>query len=176
MIGVDGLTEKDLTPYFYPADEDINRVGVVGIFLGHYFYWDARKQLEIVKQHGFSIKEDGNIEGTYTNYENLDEKMHGLHDYLKYIKYGFGRATDHACIDIRNNRLSRKDGLKLVQQFDGKYPHYSIAEFEKYSGMTKGEIDKVLDSFTNPILFAQDDNGNFKKDAEGNLIRNFEIL
>jgi N-acetyl sugar amidotransferase len=175
MVGVDGLTEKDLTPYFYPSDEDIERVGVVGIFLGHYFFWDARKQLDIVKQHGFSVKEDGPIEGTYTNYENLDEKMHGLHDYLKFVKYGFGRATDHACIDIRNNRISREEGLKLVKEFDGKYPHFGVSEFVKYSGMTKEEIDSILDSFTNSILFQQDENGNFIKDSEGNLIRNFEV-
>lgn len=175
MVGVDGLTEKDLTPYFYPSDEDIDRVGVVGVFLGHYFFWDARKQLEIVRQHGFSVKEDGPIEGTYTNYENLDEKMHGLHDYLKFVKYGFGRATDHACIDIRNNRISREEGLELVKEFDGKYPHFGVSEFVKYSGMTKEEIDSILDSFTNPILFQQDENGNFLKDSEGNLIRNFEV-
>ncbi len=175
MIGVDGLTEKDLTPYFYPSDEDINRVGVVGIFLGHYFFWDARKQLEVVKKHGFSVKEDGPVEGTYTNYENLDEKMHGLHDYLKFVKYGFGRATDHACIDIRNKRLTREEGLELVKKYDGKYPHESINEFERYSGMSRIEIDKILDSFTNSILFEQDENGNFKKDADGNLIRTFEV-
>lgn len=175
MVGVDGLTEKDLTPYFYPSDEDIDRVGVVGIFLGHYFFWDARKQLEIVKKHGFSVKEDGPVEGTYTNYENLDEAMHGLHDYLKFVKYGFGRATDHACIDIRNKRLTREEGLKLVKQYDGKYPKYGISEFVKYSGMSQSEVDDIIDSFANPILFAQDDNGKFRRDADGNLIRNFEV-
>jgi N-acetyl sugar amidotransferase len=175
MVGVDGLTEKDLTPYFYPSDEDIDRVGVVGLFLGHYFFWDAQKQLEIVKKHGFVVKEDGPVEGTYTNYENLDEKMHGLHDYLKYVKYGFGRATDHACIDVRNNRLTREEGLKLVKQYDGKYPNYGVDEFVKYSGMTKEEIDVILDSFTSSILFTQDESGNFIKDAQGNLVRNFDF-
>lgn len=175
MIGVDGLTEKDLTPYFYPSDEEINKVGVVGIFLGHYFFWDAKKQLEVVKKHGFSVKEDGPVEGTYTNYENLDEKMHGLHDYLKYVKYGFGRATDHASIDVRNNRLTRDEGLELVKKYDGKYPHFGVEEFVKYSDLSKREIDDILDSFTNPILFAQDDDGKFIKDDEGNLVRNFEF-
>ncbi len=175
MVGVQGITEKELTPYFYPKDEDIERVGVTGIFLGHYFFWDARKQLEIVKEHGFSVKEDGNIEGTYTNYENLDEKLVGLHDYLKYVKYGFGRATDHACIDIRNSRLSRAEGLALVKQFDGKYPHYAVNEFIKYSGMSKIEIDNVIDSYTNPVFFKKNEDGSFKRDDEGNLIKNFEI-
>jgi len=175
MIGVDGLTEKDLTPYFYPSDEDIQRVGVFGLFLGHYFFWDARKQLEIVKQHGFSVKEDGPVEGTYTNYENLDEKMHGLHDYLKYIKYGFGRATDHACIDIRNKRLTREEGLDLLRKYEGKYPHQSINAFIEYSKMTKEEIDNVLDSFTNPMLFAQAEDGSFIRDSLGNLTRIFDF-
>ena len=175
MVGVDGLTERELTPYFYPSEEELKKVGIVSVFLGHYFFWDARRQLEIVKQHGFSVKEDGPVEGTYTNYENLDEKMHGLHDYLKFVKYGFGRATDHACIDIRNNRLTRDEGLKLVKQYDGKYPHLSINEFITYSGMSKAEIDAIVDSFTNPLLFARDEQGAFLKDEQGNLIRNYEV-
>lgn len=175
MIGVNGLTKKELSPYFYPSDEEIERVGVTGVFLGSYFFWDARKQLEVIKKNGFSIKEDGPIEGTYTNYENLDEKLVGLHDYLKYVKYGFGRATDHVGIDIRNKRISRQEGVKLVKEFDGKYPSYGISEFIKYSGMSKEEIDSIIDSFTNPVLFAQDEKGNFKKDPEGNLVRNFEV-
>jgi N-acetyl sugar amidotransferase len=175
MIGVDDLTAKELTPYFYPSDEELEETGITSLFLGHYFFWDARKQLEVVKNHGFEVKEDGPVEGTYTNYENLDEEMHGLHDYLKFVKYGFGRATDHACIDIRNNRLTREEGLNLVKMYDGKYPHLSVNAFIEYSGMTKEEIDEILDSYTNPVLFKMNDDGAFEKDSEGNLIRNFEI-
>ena len=175
MVGVEGITLKDLTPYQYPSDADIERVGVTGIFLGHYFFWDARKQLQIVKQHGFAVKEDGPIEGTYTNYENLDEKLVGLHDYLKYVKYGFGRASDHACIDIRNKRLSRADALELVRRHDGKYPHFAVTSFMEYSGLSKAEIDRVIDSFTNPMLFQQKADGSFARDSDGNLIRTFEL-
>ena len=137
---------------------------------------DARKQLEIVKKVGFSVKEDGPLEGTYTNYENLDEKLVSLHDYLKFVKYGFGRATDHVNIDIRNGRLTREEGKKLVKEFDGKYPHFGVKSFIEYSGLNKVEIDNVIDSFTNPILFKQDISGNFQRDEEGNLIKNFEVL
>ena len=95
---------------------------------------------------------------------------------MKFVKYGFGRASDHACIDIRNNRLTREEGLELVKKYDGRYPHYAISEFIKYSGMSKAEIDVVIDSFTNQILFEQDENGNFKKDIDSNLVRNFKVL
>jgi N-acetyl sugar amidotransferase len=175
MVGVEGLTEKELSPYYYPSDEEINRVGVTGVFLGSYFFWDARKQLEIVKQYGFRVKEDGPIEGTYTNYENLDEKLVGLHDYLKYVKYGFGRATDHVGIDIRNKRMTRSEGLELVKAYDGKYPYDGVNNFVEYSGISKEEIDAIIDSFTNPILFKQDENGKFLRDESGNLVRNFEL-
>lgn len=175
MVGVEGLTEKELTPYFYPSDEDINRVGVTGIFLGSYFFWDARKQLEIVKKYGFKVKEDGPLEGTYTNYENLDEKLVSLHDYLKFVKYGFGRTTDHVGIDIRNNRMTRQHAVELVKMYDGKYPHWGVQNFIEYSGMTKHEIDSVIDSFTNPMLFKTNIDGSFVRDEAGNLIKNFEV-
>lgn len=175
MIGVDGITEKELTPYFYPSDEDIERVGVTGLFLGHYFFWDARKQLEIVKEYGFKIKEDGPVEGTYTDYENIDEKLVGLHDYLKFVKYGFGRASDHACLDVRNKRISRKEAVDLVKEYDGKYPHWGINNFIEYSGMEKEEVDQIIDSFTNPILFKTDKEGNFVRDENFNLILNSPI-
>ncbi len=174
MIGVKNITEKELTPYFYPTDEDIERVGVTGLFLGSYFFWDARKQLEIVKKHGFKIKEDGPLEGTYTNYENLDERLVGLHDYLKYVKYGFGRATDHVCIDIRNKRMTRQEGVEKVMEFDGKYPHFGVKSFIEYSGISKKEIDEVIDSFTNPILFKQNGDGSFARDKNFNLIPLFK--
>ena len=177
MIGVRGITTKELTPYFYPSDEDIERVGVRGLFLGHFFFWDARKQLDIImKETGFKIKEDGSVEGTYTNYENIDEKLVGLHDYLKFVKYGFGRATDHVCIDIRNGRLTRQEGLKLVKEYDGKYPHYAVKSFVEYSGMSFEEIDNVIDSFTNPVLFKQDNNKAFVRDENKNLEREYEIV
>lgn len=173
MIGVDGITKEDLIPYIYPKDEDLKRVGVTGLFLGYYFKWDARQQLEIDKEHGFSVKEDGPIEGTYTNFENLDEATVGLHDYLKFTKYGLGRATDHACLDIRNKRITRAEGVELVRKYDGKYPYYAVKNFIEYTGLTKQEIDDIIDQFTNKQIFEFDKNGKPIRDVVGNLIHKF---
>ncbi len=171
MIGVEGITKKDLLPYIYPDIADLKRVGVTGLFLGYYFKWDARRQVEIDKKMGFNVKEDGPIEGTYTNYENLDESTVGLHDYLKFVKYGFGRATDHACLDIRNGRMSRQEGLDLVKKYDGKYPHYGVKKFCEYTGLSKKEIDETIDAFTNKRIFVCDKRGNLVRDMAGNLIK-----
>ena len=169
MIGVNGITKKDLTPYWYPSDKEIKQVGVTGIFLGSYLKWDARKQLEYVKENGFKVSTSP-LEGTYTNFENLDESLVSLHDYLKFVKYGFGRATDHVNIDIRNKRISREEGIKLLEMYEGKFPYYGVAKFQEYSGMSFEEISKIINSFTNPIIFATNEIGEFKRDMAGNLV------
>ncbi|OGY45520.1 MAG: flagellin modification protein, PseA [Candidatus Buchananbacteria bacterium RIFCSPHIGHO2_01_FULL_44_11] len=170
MVGVGGITKEDLLPYTYPSQEELDTVGVTGLFLGYYFPWDARRQVAVIKNYGFNVKDDGPIEGTYTNYENLDESTVGLHDYLKFVKYGFGRATDHACLDIRNQRISRAEGLMLIKKYDGKYPYYGIKKFMEYTGLTKKDVDGIIDSFTNKQIFELDDDGNFKRDIAGNLV------
>ena len=171
MIGVAGIMRADMLPYIYPSDEELGAVGIKGIFLGDYMKWDAKPQVELMKKHGFSVKEDGPVEGTYTNYENLDDNMVAIHDYLKFVKFGFGRATDHACIDIRNHRLTRDEGVDLVKKYDGKFPHKGYAEFLEFFQITPEEFFKIIDSFTNKALFTTDEKGRLVRDKDGNLIK-----
>jgi len=176
MVGVDGITRQDLLPYFYPADEEIALVGVTGLFLGYFFKWNAREQLGVVQQLGFKVKEDGPVETTYTNYENLDCYSMSIHDYLKWIKYGFGRATDHACLDIRNGVISRAEGARLVRKYDGKLPLKALDRFLEYTEMNKQEFFSVVDRFANPIIFEKNIDGSFKRDIDDNLVMRAEFL
>lgn len=173
MVGVDGLAKQDLLPYFYPAEKELSVVGIHGVFLGYYFKWDAKTQVEIMKKYGFSVKADGSVEGTYTNYENLDDAIVHIHDYLKFVKYGFGRATDHACIDIRNGRFTRKQAAKLVQEYDGKLHQKPLLMFLDYYNLRREEFIRIVGSFTNKALFETDKRGQLKRDKNGNLIRKF---
>ncbi len=171
MVGYDGMTRAEMVSYFYPSSEELVRAQVRGIFLGYYFKWDARSQVELMKQYGFSVKEDGPVEGTYTNYENLDEDLESVHDYLKFVKFGFGRATDHACLDVRNGRLPREEAVQLVERFDGKYPWNGVQKFLDFSGMSQKEFDAVVDSFTDKALFQTDANGALLRDSKRNLLK-----
>lgn len=166
----EGIPASDLTPYIYPADEALKAADISSIFLGYYFKWDAVSQVDAVKKLGFQVKEDGPVEGTYTNYENLDCAFTAIHDYLKFVKFGFGRTTDHACIDIRNGRLSRDEAIDLVTKYDGKYPSIALPRFLEYIELTKTQFDATVDSFTNRHIFEMDSAG-FKRDQEGNLIK-----
>lgn len=175
MIGVDGLTKKDLSLYTYASDEDINRVGVTGLFLGYYFKWDLRKVLEKSKKNGFSVA-DRPVETTYENFENLDCYSNHLHDYLKYVKYGFGRATDNACLDIRLGYINRDEGVRLINKYDGIPPHKAIKEYLKYTGFTQKEFNKIVDSYTNKRIFERNKDGEFLRDIDGSLIRKEKYL
>lgn len=175
MIGVDGITEKDLYLYIYPSDEEIEKVGVTGVFLGYYFPWDTRRQTEKVLKSGFKVA-SRHIETTYTDFENLDCHSMTVHDYLKYVKYGFGRATDHACLDVRNKDITREQAVRLVNKYDGRYPHEAIREFCKFTGLSKEEFDNIIDAFTNKKIFVMDGNGRFARDIDGSLVRKDEFI
>ncbi len=175
MIGVDGLTKRDLSLYTYANDEDIHKVGVKGLFLGYYFKWDLREVLKKSKEYGFSVQ-DRPVETTYENFENLDCYSNHLHDYLKYVKYGFGRATDNACLDVRLGYISREEAIRLVNKYDGIPPKKAIKEYLKYTGFTQEEFDKIVDSYTNKRIFKRDENGKFLKDIDGSLVRKEEYL
>jgi len=175
MVGVEGLTQKDLSLYYYASDEDIHRVGVTGLFLGYYFKWDLRDILKKVKKYGFNVS-DSLVETTYENFENLDCYSNHLHDYLKYVKYGFGRATDNACLDIRLGYITREEGVRLVNKYDGRLPRKAIKEYLSYTGFTQNEFDKIVDSYTNKRIFMRDSSGVFIRDIDGSLVRKDTFL
>ena len=174
LIGQEGIEPRHLTQYTYPSDEDLRRVGVTGLFLGHYLPWDGYQNALIAQAHGFETYHKP-VEGSLVNYENLDNHQTGIHDYFKFLKYGFGRATDLACLHIRRGRLSRQDGLKLVQMHDGKFPWeylgLPLEEILQDIDMSVDEFVKVCDRFTNKQIFLCDSQGKLAKDRNGNLTK-----
>ena len=163
-----GINKKNLIPYLYPSDKEIDEIGVTGIFLGHYLKWDMFKQLDIVKKLGFCLNPEIK-EGTYTNFENLDTKYTVFHDYFKFLKYGYGRATDHASIEIRYGRITREKGEELVQRYEGKIPTKYLQDFLHDTGLTYNEFLKVCDKFANKSLFKKDIDGKIFHDKDGNV-------
>ena len=163
-----GIDRKFLNPYIYPSDDEIKRVGVTGIFLGSFLKWNIKNQLEKVRELGFTLH-DGPSEGTFTNYENLDNKIQGIHDYFKWLKFGYGRTTDNASVQIRLNWLNREEAMKLVREYEGKLPEKYLNEFLAQWNMNRDEFFKIADKFTNKELFKKDENGILLRDELGNL-------
>lgn len=169
----EGFDKKELLVFEYPSDKEIKDTGVTGLFLGYYVKWDAYEHGVDMIKRGWNANPGGPVEGAYYDFENLDCKwVGGLHDYMKFLKFGYGRATDHLCIEIRNARMTRECAIRLVRDYEGKIPRKYIPDFLKFIDCAEEEFFKTLDRFTNKKIFKIDNDGKFLRDANGDLIKN----
>jgi N-acetyl sugar amidotransferase len=160
----EGLRDKDLLWAQYPADEEIDRLGVRGIYLSNFVDWDANVHARLVTElYGWRPAQQP-FERTYRRISNLDD-MHenGIHDYLKFIKLGYGRASDHASKDIRAGVMSREEGVEMVQRYDHVKPRRDLERWLDYVGMSEEEFDRVCDGFRDPRVWRVAD-GEWVKD------------
>ena len=154
----EGLREKDLLWAQYPSDEEIDEVGVRGIYLNNFVEWDANKHVQVVMdQYGWRPAQEP-FERTYRIFSNLDD-MHenGIHDYLKFIKVGYGRGTDHSCKDIRTGLMTREEGIEMVRRYDHVKPRRDLERWLEYVGMSEEEFDRTCDTFRDPRVWRIED-------------------
>lgn len=174
LLGMDGITASNLITYTYPTDEELARVGVTGLFLGHYMPWDGLANTLIAQANGF-VSYGKTVEGSMVNYENLDNHQTGIHDYFKFLKFGFGRATDLACLHVRRGRITRTDAIEIVRRRDGSFPwEYlgkSLEDILRPLEMGVDEFIQICDRFTNKKIFKRDSSGALLKDRAGNLTK-----
>jgi N-acetyl sugar amidotransferase len=174
IAGQSGIEERHLIQYRYPSDEELRSSQVTGLFLGYFFPWDGYTNALYAQAHGFETLST-TVEGSMVSYENLDNYQTGIHDYFKFLKFGFGRATDLANNHIRRGRLSREDGLRLVKRHDGAYPATylgrPLADILAEISVTQEEFDKICDRFTNKRLFVCDNRGVPVRQPNGTLIK-----
>jgi len=176
MVGYEGLDYKDLSMFVYPDDSALNRVGVTGLFLGYYFPWEGYHNKLISQANGFRSYGKP-VEGHFVDYENLDNYQAGLHEYLMYLKFGYGRATAQACMDVRRGRISRDFAAKAVTKLEGKYPvsflGKKLEDILSDIGISKDKFDSICDQYTNYELFETKSNGELLKNLDGSPVRKY---
>jgi hypothetical protein len=137
------ISEKDMHPYQFPTEEELERVGVHGIYLGNYLFWDEERQTEfIVSEYGWK---ETDVEGAYKHYKSVECKMAGIHDYTKFLKRGFGRGTDQASLDVRAGLMTREEGFEIAKATDTKKPG-KLQEYLELVGLTEDELEKIIKS------------------------------
>ncbi len=175
LVGIDEIRQEDLLPYYYPSAEQLeNGNGVLGLFLGYYIPWNGFNNYLVAQMNGF--KSLGSvIEGSVVDYENLDNYQTGIHDYFKYLKFGFGRATDITSVFIRRGMLSRERAKLIVEKSEGKFPvsylGKSTSDILENIDIEMEEFELICDKFTNKKLFLTDSSGKLKKDEYKNLTK-----
>lgn len=157
------LSEKDLLWAKYPTDEEILKVGVRGIYIGNYFKWDPNAHSQLVQEkYGWKLAEQP-FERTYRRMSNLDDRYeNGVHDLLKFIKFGYGRASDHASKDVRAGYMSREKAIEMVRKHDHVVSK-DLSHWLAYVGMTEDEFWCIADGFRDPRVWWIED-GQWVKD------------
>jgi len=133
------VDERDLKPFMYPPLKELRKIDYRSVCLGSYVPWDVKRQVGIIKEDlGWQGDEVENVPPGY-NFEKIECYMQGVRDYIKYIKRGYTRPSHLASIDIRNDRLSRDDGLALIDEYEGKRPP-SLDLFLDFIGLNEAEF------------------------------------
>ena len=128
-----------------------------------YDKWDANSHAQLVTERYGWEPSPVPFERTYRTMSNLDDRYeNGVHDYLKWIKFGYGRATDHACKDIRSGYMSREQGMEMVRMYD----HVRSSDLYYWlEYVDRGEewFDTIANGFRSPRVWLKDGAGVWHK-------------
>jgi len=152
--GTEGLHERDLVQLMYPHDRELARVGVRGIYLNNYLRWDSKRQHEdMIAAYDY---ESAAQQRTFDTYNDVDcQHYSGLHDQVKFLKWGYGKVTDHATREIRLRRMTREQGIEMVRRYADVEPRDKQA-FLDWVGMSAADFDAAIDRFRDPRIWSLD--------------------
>lgn len=156
-----GVSLADLYPFMAPKFEDIKQNNTEIHFLGYYKYWDPQENFYYCMEHTGFTPNTERSEGTYSKYASLDDQIDGFHYYLAYIKFGIGRTTSDAAHEIRDEKITREEGVALVKRYDHEFPRKYYKEFLEFCSITDEEVHEVIDSWRSDHLWYQE-NGEWK--------------
>jgi len=153
----DVLTEGDIWQYRYPEDDELNTVGVRGIYLNNYVRWDPKAQHELmIENYGYETASFGR---TFDCYDFVDcYNYMDLHDQIKMYKHGYSKVTDHACREIRHGRLTRAQATDLVGYYQSQ-PITHMGKICEWIGTNMSGLQFVLDLFRNKCIWYKGENG-----------------
>jgi len=150
----DAIREEDIVQYLYPDDKMLERVGVRGIYLNNYIRWDTKAQHEeMIRLYGYETYPQSR---TFDSYNDVDcFNYSDVHDYLKWLKHGYAKVTDHASREIRLRRLTREQALQLVRNYTVREPRH-LKLFLDWLGITESGFHYLADQFRSPAAWRRD--------------------
>jgi N-acetyl sugar amidotransferase len=152
-----GLPDKDLYFFRFPDDATLQRTPIDITHWSYFENWDPYRNYLVAKEHCGLKEAEGSNAGTFTNFSQNDQALYALHTYLMYLKFGFGRANQDACIEVRRGAMDRQQAVNLVRLYDGHYPEEYLAIFLDYYHLSRKEFDDALDRWANQALFEKID-------------------
>lgn len=157
---VDGEVQgEDLNPYTYPDLEAIQAAELKVCYFAYFFKWSMFENYQFIRtKFDFQTNAKGRTDGTFTNFDSLDDKTDDVYYYMQYIKFGFGRAIRDASRMIQNGHLTRAEGLELARKYDGEFPLEFYPDVLEYLALTAEEFQEIVDKHRNPEIWKCENN------------------
>lgn len=141
-------TQSDLIFYNSPSLNELRNKKIKGKYFFSYFKkWTPQENFYYCTEHTGLKANPERTEGTYSKYASLDDKFDGFHYYLRYIKFGLGRCVEDASHEIRDNHITRDEGLVLVNNYEGEFPKKYFEEFLEYLNISEKRFWEVVNSW-----------------------------
>lgn len=157
LVNEYGVEMVDLNPYLPCSKKAVAELDVQVHYLGYYVRWDPQEAYYFsVENSGFEANPE-RTEGTHSKYNSLDDRIDGFNFWTLFVKYGIGRSTYDCAQEIRNKKITRDEGLMLVEKYDGEFPNKYFDEVCEYLGLTKEEFFAISDKFRSPHLWQFDE-------------------
>ena len=127
----------------------INLNAINPVYLSYYFPWSGFRNYLNVKKLGFKTLDDINPEGWKRNgyieqYDQIDSIGYLINVWMKYIKLGFGRATDVVGYWIRDGLITRETGRHLILEHDHKLDRKVLVDFLRFTGLTRSDFLSIV--------------------------------
>lgn len=153
IVGSTDFSLDDFSPYIAPDSSELEASGIEVHYLGYYLKWDPQECFYYAADNtGFSPNSE-RTQGSYSKYSSIDDKIDPYHYYTTLAKFGLGRASYDAAQEIRNGKITRDEGVALVQKFDEEFPDRFLPEFLDYISHTEDSFHDTVDSFRSPHLW-----------------------
>ncbi len=164
-----GFSKNELISYAYPAIEQFEKHDLQIVYLGWFLGdWSLINNAVYACANGIEIRTD-TVEKTGDLYgvTALDEDFTPVNQLIKYYKFGFGRVSDYVNEEIRLGRVSREEGILIVEKFDDAYDDKYIKDYCDYLEISVDCFWIKVRASVNKTLFSID--------VDGSINRKFKV-
>lgn len=132
----------------------VEKIGARALYFAYFFRWSIRQNYEFIRTKiDFKTDPKGRTDGTFTDFDSLDDKIDNLYYYMQFIKFGFGRATRDASRQIQNGQMTRSEGLEIVRKYDDEFPSTNLQANLDYLDLTETQLTEIVDLHRNPEIW-----------------------
>lgn len=160
----DIITDQDMFQFTYPTDAQLEKSRVRGIYINNFFFWNSKKQTEYaVEKFGYETMPQ---ERTHNTHESIFcHNNAAIHDYIKYLKFGYSKVTDHLCRDIRLKRITRSEAIKIQKHYQEVKPS-NLSAFLEWLNITESQLMDYIEPFRDQRVWQKNNKGEWVKSED----------